>query len=45
MKFEPQCKTTADLHREWAGYDGWVSEQKAGEDGSNTYDWDEVIAP
>ena len=26
-------------------YDAWVAEAKAGEDGPDTYDWDEGIAP
>lgn len=26
-------------------YDTWVAEAKDGEDGPNTYDWDEGIAP
>ena len=27
------------------GYEAWVKLQKDGEDGPNTYDWDEGIAP
>ncbi len=27
------------------GYDQWVKAMKAGEDGPETYDWDEGIAP
>ena len=27
------------------GYEDWVAEMKDGEDGSDTYDWDEGIAP
>jgi len=27
------------------GYKKWVIDQKAGEDGPDTYDWDEGIAP
>lgn len=26
-------------------YDRWVSEYRAGEDGPNTYEWDEGITP
>lgn len=26
-------------------YEKWVTEMKAGEDGPDTYDWDEGIAP
>jgi hypothetical protein len=28
-----------------ANYDAWVARQKAGDDGSDTYDWDEGICP
>jgi len=46
----------ADYHKAWAldqvvrklagdGYEDWVKERKAGEDGPETYDWDEGTAP
>ncbi len=29
----------------WDGYEAWVNEHNAGEDGPETYAWDEGIAP
>ncbi len=44
-----------DHHKQWVldqvvraladDYDAWVREHKAGDDGPDTYEWDEGIAP
>jgi hypothetical protein len=44
-----------DHHKQWVldqlvriladDYDAWVAEAKAGEDGPDTYGWDEGLAP